>query len=189
MYTANLSCKLDLKKIASKLNLEYNPKKFPGLTIKIEEPKTTALIFENGKMVLLGSKNEQEYKNACNKVLKILKDLKYNASLKDFKIQNIIASCNIQFEIHLSKLFVDLSKLPKQNASYRPEIFPGLIYKFPNYNVDIQKGGNNPNLIFQIYSSGNIVITGAKTMQQINDAFDKTYPLLYKCKNESKFNH
>ena len=60
--TANLNCqrKLNLKKIAMGCrNAEYNPIKFPAVVMRIRDPKTTALIFANGKMVITGAKSER----------------------------------------------------------------------------------------------------------------------------------
>jgi len=58
--TANLNCtRLDLRKIAMGCrNAEYNPSRFPAVVMRIREPKTTALIFSKGKMVITGAKSE-----------------------------------------------------------------------------------------------------------------------------------
>ncbi len=53
--TVNLDCRLDLKTIALHArNAEYNPKRFAAVIMRIREPKTTALIFASGKMVVTG---------------------------------------------------------------------------------------------------------------------------------------
>lgn len=53
--TVNLETKLDLKEIALKArNAEYNPKRFAAVIMRIRDPKTTALIFGSGKMVITG---------------------------------------------------------------------------------------------------------------------------------------
>ena len=39
-------------------NAEYNPSRFPAVVMRIREPKTTALIFAKGKMVITGAKSE-----------------------------------------------------------------------------------------------------------------------------------
>ncbi|MFW9972698.1 MAG: hypothetical protein ACFFDF_21110, partial [Candidatus Odinarchaeota archaeon] len=45
--------KINLKEIAkNSTNIEYNPQKFPGLVIKIEDPHATILIFSNGKIII-----------------------------------------------------------------------------------------------------------------------------------------
>lgn len=59
--TVNLACRLDLKLIALQArNAEYNPKHFSAAIMRIREPKTTALIFASGKMVITGAKSEQQ---------------------------------------------------------------------------------------------------------------------------------
>lgn len=67
--TVNLDCKLDLKEIALRArNAEYNPKRFAAVIMRIREPKSTALIFSSGKMVVTGSKSETDAKLAARKV-------------------------------------------------------------------------------------------------------------------------
>ena len=57
--TVNVCCKLDLYNIVQRArNAEYNPKRFSAVIMRIRNPKTTALIFKSGKMVVLGAKNE-----------------------------------------------------------------------------------------------------------------------------------
>lgn len=59
--TVNLDCRLDLKTIALHArNAEYNPKRFAAVIMRIRQPKTTALIFASGKMVVTGAKSEQD---------------------------------------------------------------------------------------------------------------------------------
>ena len=63
-------------------------------------------------------------------------------------------------------------------------MFPGLIYYYisPNTNTD-NKDEKKPNIVFLMFSSGNIVITGAKKRNQIYDAFSQIYSLLDKFKD------
>ena len=64
--TVNLGIQLDLKRIALKArNAEYNPRRFAAVIMRIREPKTTALIFSSGKMVVTGAKSEETSKIAC----------------------------------------------------------------------------------------------------------------------------
>ncbi len=54
--TVNLGVQLDLKRIALKArNAEYNPRRFAAVIMRIRDPKTTALIFSSGKMVITGA--------------------------------------------------------------------------------------------------------------------------------------
>mmetsp|Transcript_487 Transcript_487/g.688 ORF Transcript_487/g.688 Transcript_487/m.688 type:complete len:240 (-) Transcript_487:258-977(-) len=166
--TLNLDCKLDLKSIALKArNAEYNPKRFAAVIMRIREPKTTALIFASGKMVCTGAKSEELSRVAARKYARIIQKLDFPAHFKDFKIQNIVGSCDVKFFIQLEGLAFTHSKF----CSYDPEIFPGLIYKM-----------RSPKIVLLIFVSGKIVLTGAKERAQIYEAFENIYPVLYSFK-------
>ena len=187
--TADLCCKFNLKLICLQAkNAEYNPKRFSGLIMRIKEPKTTALIFSNGKIIVLGAKTEEESKNACRKFGKILRKLGYtDIVLKKFKIQNIVSSCEVNFKIKLTELYMHMKKILNSNkgnskkVDYEPELFPGLIFRYINENsIHNQTDNNQSNIVFLVFASGKIVITGANNRHQIYDAVEKFYPLLFK---------
>ena len=186
--TADLNCKLNLKEIALQANnVKYDPKKFSGLIMKIKEPKATALIFPNGKIVCLGAKNEEQSKNACRKFGKIIKKFGFSVTLGNFKIQNIVGSCKLNFKLPLIALYHHIIKKMNSKVAYEPELFPGLIYHYLAPKINSDNGNEkNPNIVFLIFNSGNIVIAGAKNRNQIYEAFSKVYPLLYKFKQPLK---
>ena len=92
-----LDCKLDLKTIALHArNAEYNPKarfspirhrddrvcssfplsqRFAAVIMRIRDPKTTALIFASGKMVVTGAKSEDDSRLASRKYARIVQNL------------------------------------------------------------------------------------------------------------------
>ena len=139
-------------------------------------------------MVCLGAKTEEESKNACKIFGKILINLKYPITLKNIKIQNIVSSCDVKFKIPLSKLNNHIIKyLGAKRISYEPEFFPGLIYHYYNDIDNISKENEEKsNIVFLIFSSGNIVISGAKNRNEIYEKFDKLFPLLNKFKDNNK---
>ena len=185
--TANLGCELKLRQIALQArNAEYNPKRFAAVIMRIKEPKTTALIFSSGKMVCTGAKSEEDSKKASRKYAKIIRSLGFPVDFKEFKVQNIVGSCDVKFQISLSKLNMKLGRLnagadsgnnknKKNICHYEPEIFPGLIYHMLE-----------PEIVLLIFVSGKIVLTGAKEREEIFEAFKKIYPVLYKFKNDNK---
>nr|KYP42679.1 TATA-box-binding protein [Cajanus cajan] len=173
--TVNLDCKLELKSIALQArNAEYNPKarlmfvieslqRFAAVIMRIREPKTTALIFASGKMVCTGAKSEQQSKLAARKYARIIQKLGFPAKFKDFKIQNIVGSCDVKFPIRLEGLAYSHSAF----SSYEPELFPGLIYRM-----------KQPKIVLLIFVSGKIVLTGAKVRDETYTAFENIYPVL-----------
>ncbi|KAJ1870685.1 TATA-binding protein (TBP) [Coemansia sp. RSA 1722] len=162
--TVNLDCRLDLKTIALHArNAEYNPKRFAAVIMRIREPKTTALIFASGKMVVTGAKSEDDSKLAARKYARIVQKLGFPAKFTDFKIQNIVGSCDVKFPIRLEGLACSHGDF----SSYEPELFPGLIYRMVK-----------PKIVLLIFVSGKIVLTGAKVRDEIYQAFRSIYPVL-----------
>lgn len=72
--------------------------------MRIREPKTTALIFASGKMVVTGAKSEDDSKLAARKYARIIQKLGFQSKFTDFKIQNIVGSCDVRFPIRLEGL-------------------------------------------------------------------------------------
>lgn len=103
--TANLGCLLELKRIVQGAkNTEYNPKRFAAVIMRIREPKATALIFASGKMVCTGAKTEDESLIAARKFARVIQRLEFPVKFRDFKIQNIVGSCDVRFAIRLEGL-------------------------------------------------------------------------------------
>eukprot|EP00128_Syssomonas_multiformis_P012881 Colp12_sorted_trinity150504_noHs@22293 len=164
--TVNLGVKLNLKQIALHArNAEYNPKRFAAVIMRIREPKTTALIFASGKMVCTGAKSEDASKIAARKYARIIQKLGYpDAKFTQFKIQNIVGSCDVLFPVRLEGLTAGGHA---KYCHYEPELFPGLIYKM-----------QQPKIVLLIFCSGKIVLTGAKDRNDIYAAFEQIFPVL-----------
>jgi len=74
-----------------------------------------------------------------------------------------VASVDVKFPIRLEGLAIKHFNF----SSYEPEVFPGLIYRMLT-----------PKVALLIFVSGKLVLTGAKTRNDIRLAFDKIYPVL-----------
>ncbi|XWS41365.1 hypothetical protein CRYUN_Cryun17cG0075300 [Craigia yunnanensis] len=120
--TVNLDCTVDLKAIALHVrNAEYNPRRFGAVIMRIKEPKTTALIFSSGKIVCTGTKTQQHSQLAAQKYAKIVQKLGFDIMFKDFKIQNMVASCNVTVPLSLVRLGNSHYKF----STYEPSYFQG----------------------------------------------------------------
>ena len=174
--------KLNLKEIALICkNTEYNPARFNALFMRLENPKSVALIFDSGKIVVTGAKTEVDSRNASRKYAKNLKSLGFKVVFKDFKIINIVASYDIKLNLRLTRLNTflchkfNITKIEKGNkVYYEPEVFPGLIYRM-----------GNPKITALIFSSGKINFVGAKERTEIFQAIKKIYPLVIKFENKN----
>ena len=184
--TAQLNCQLRLREIAlQEQNTQYEPKRFSGLIMRIKEPKATSLIFSNGKIIVLGTKTEEDSRNACRKIGRIIQRINYPVKLTNIKIQNMVGSCDAKFQINLIRLNNNINRFVKSSrVAFEPEIFPGLIYwLIPDKSLNNENNEKPPNIVFLIFASGKIVISGGKNRHQIYEAFNKVYPLLYQAKS------
>jgi transcription initiation factor TFIID TATA-box-binding protein len=139
--------------------------------MRIRQPKTTALIFSSGKMVVTGARDELQARDAARKYTRLLQKIGFPAHFSEFTIQNIVGSCDVQFPIRLEEL---VSK-HHQYATYEPEIFPGLVYRVYNPRVELL-----------IFVSGKVVLTGAKTREDMQRAFSYIYPVLREFRKDNK---
>ncbi len=172
VVSTSLEHDVPLEKMASTLpNTEYNPEQFPGLVLRIKEPKTTALVFSSGKVVCTGAKTMDEVSKSIGRIIKTLEKIDIKIKITpEINVQNIVASGNIGMDLNLNVLAM---KLP--NTEYEPEQFPGLVYKLGG------KTGSD-RATFLLFSNGKIVCTGTKSEDEVDNAVDKLIENLKKVK-------
>lgn len=165
--TTSLEHDIPLEKMAAGLsNTEYNPEQFPGLVIRIREPKTSALIFSSGKVVVTGARSLEKVDEALAAIIKALEKINVHIKIKPkVEVQNVVASGSINMDLNLNTLAVKL-----RNTEYEPEQFPGLVYKL----------GDGSNATFLLFSNGKIVCTGTKGRDEVNASVDKLIANLQK---------
>jgi transcription initiation factor TFIID TATA-box-binding protein len=162
--TVTLDQGLDLGAIARSIpNVEYDPEEFPGLVLRLDNPKLTALVFSTGKMVITGAKSTQMLIKGFKRILRLF--YKHGILITGkprVQIQNVVASANLNAEVNL-----EIAAEQLDNVMYEPEQFPGLIYKM-----------NDPKVVLLIFSSGKMVITGAKSEEEVAQAVRNIYEKL-----------
>jgi transcription initiation factor TFIID TATA-box-binding protein len=162
-----LSERLDLLTITRKVpESEYNPERFPGLILRIEEPKASFLIFTTGSMVITGLKNVLLVEKAVKIVFKMLKKFGFKLPKPQIKVENLVASGDLHTTIDLNKAVIFM-----ESVMYEPEVFPGLIYHM-----------KDPRAVFLIFSTGKIVCTGVKNEESVKAAIIKLNQEIYELK-------
>ncbi len=156
--TTSLEKPIPLTKLArTQPNTEYNPETFPGLILRIKEPKSAVLVFSSGNLVCTGTKSASQVKKVIQAVIKQLKKINVKITAKPkITVQNIVASGMINLKLNLNFLALEM-----ENTEYEPEQFPGLVYKLIE-----------PNATFLLFSNGKLVCTGTKNKQQLEYSMD-----------------
>jgi len=165
----NLNVDLDLAKIAETYPemCKYQPWRFPGAIIKLPPDEklgnVTFLLFRKGNINCTGAKDHRHLYDKCyKKLFEMLKKVDPNIpeiKPEDIVIQNIVATGRFEREIDLYNL-----ALNEENVRYEPEIFPGANISFGNFSA-------------RIFRNGKVVITGAKSEEQIKELAKKVYEI------------
>src|SRR5208282_3508725 len=73
-------------------------------------------------------------------------------------ITNMVCSYDLDKSINLNKVVVTLNV---ENIEYEPEQFPGLVYRI-----------RDPKVVVLIFSSGKLILTGGKNLDDIRKGLD-----------------
>ncbi|MDG6255971.1 MAG: TATA-box-binding protein [Methanomicrobiaceae archaeon] len=159
--SAKVTDSLDLQMLSSRIpDAEYNKKRFPGVVLRMQDPKIAALVFGSGKVVLTGAKSI----DSLSKGLEILGDKLRSLDVDipeelTYKIQNIVTSADLGTPINLNKIAVGFNL---DRIEYEPEQFPGLVYRL-----------EEPKVVVLLFGSGKLIITGGKKPEDAKKAVQK----------------
>ncbi|OYT42792.1 MAG: TATA-box-binding protein [Candidatus Aenigmarchaeota archaeon ex4484_224] len=157
--SGSLGIQVPLQKIVANIEgAEYEPEQFPGLVLRMKNPKSAALIFSSGKIVCTGTRTQKDLQKALKKLVSLVRKAGIKVPSKfQFRIENIVSSTKLDARVDLDKVAFEL-----ENSEYEPEQFPGLVLRM-----------KNPNVAFLIFSSGKIVCTGARKTKDVKIAIEK----------------
>lgn len=113
-------------------------------------------------MIVTGAKSLEDSVNAAKKYVSIIRRVGFDAKFSNhnYKVQNMTATCDVGFPIRLEGFLYANSA----NATYEPELFPGLVYRM-----------TDPKVVLLIFVSGKVVITGAKLADDLSTAIGNIY--------------
>lgn len=114
-------------------------------------------------MIVTGAKSMEDSTNSAKKYTAIIQKVGFPAKFNDFRVQNMTATCDVGFPIRLEGFIYAHSA----NATYEPELFPGLVYRM-----------TDPKVVLLIFVSGKVVITGAKTAEALSSAIENIFDSL-----------
>jgi len=159
--SAKVADSLDLQVISSKIkDAEYNKKRFPGVVLRMQNPKIAALVFGSGKVVLTGAKSIDSLSQGLEILGEKLRDLGIDIPNDlEYKVQNIVTSADLGTPINLNKIAVGFNL---DRIEYEPEQFPGLVYRL-----------EEPKVVVLLFGSGKLIITGGKQPEDAKKAVNK----------------
>lgn len=163
---------LDLERISEMLpNSMYDKQKFAAITMRINHPFCTILLFSSGKMVLTGCRTFVDCMLASHYIVNFLRICHPGVlfQIDNIKIQNIVGNVDLKMD-NFSKM--DLNMMIRDYnvyCTYQKNTFPGLIYRPKKSPV-----------VLLIFESGKIVITGGKSYHDVREGFKRLWPVVSK---------
>lgn len=124
--------------------------------------------YGSGKFLITGVKSENELNNVANNVVSYIKEHGIDNDIKHIKINNRVYMDQLDFEVDLEKLIVELVDY---DASYEPEVFPGM-------NIKDKYG-----LTYLLFGSGKITITGVKSLDNFEEHVNEFKDLILEKSN------
>lgn len=169
MRVVNIVCSGDMKtpidlEEIDKAKSEYfifNPTKYHGGYVILSTGKAT--IYRTGRYIIVGLKSLDEIDLAFLELKNFLSNFINVSKAEKPKIKNIVAVGKLEIKIELTKFSIVAGL---ENVEYEPEQFPGLIYR-------------QNKLTALVFSSGKIVLAGAKEVLELEKLFEKIKDLAY----------
>uniref|UniRef100_F1LA65 TATA box-binding protein-like 1 n=1 Tax=Ascaris suum TaxID=6253 RepID=F1LA65_ASCSU len=124
-------------------------------------------IYNSGKVYIVGCRSEEECKRAARGVARMVqKGMGKEGQIirmRNYRICNILATCNMPFGIKIEEM---ARKYPK-NCDYEPELSVGLVWR-----------SSDPKATLRIHTTGSITVTGARSEADVVNAIKGIYPLV-----------
>ncbi|XP_055845142.1 uncharacterized protein LOC129911377 isoform X2 [Episyrphus balteatus] len=159
----SVRCHLNLREIALQgFNVEFR-RENGMVTMKLRRPYTTASIWSSGRITCTGATSEDQAKIAARRYARCLQKLGFRVRFNNFRVVNVLGTCSMPFAIKI----VNFSEKYKKEASYEPELHPGVTYKL-----------RYPKATLKIFSTGSITVTAA-SVANVQAAIEHIFPLVY----------
>ena len=160
--SGQLKRELDLHAISSELSdvVDYDPSVYPGAYFRLDSSDPLVTIYTSGKFIISGGNSEDDILRTRDEFLATFVDNKILTEDTDewFSFQNFVCSATLSQPLDLSSVAVGIGL---EYAEYEPEQFPGLVYRPPN-----------ANLVILLFTSGEVILTGCKSTQEAEVAFE-----------------
>jgi transcription initiation factor TFIID TATA-box-binding protein len=141
-------------------NCTFNKKKFPGAVYHLKDPKAAALIFASGKVVLTGVRNSEDLEIIVRTLQDHLKKVEISCfDEPQIAVTNMVCSYDLGYALNLNRVVVTL--MDSERVEYEPEVFPGLVLRICE-----------PNIVFLLFGSGKIIITGGKNIEDVKSGVE-----------------
>jgi transcription initiation factor TFIID TATA-box-binding protein len=139
-------------------NSSYDRKRFAAITIRMQNPNCTSLLFTSGKLVITGVKSWYECMLSAQCVCRLINQAcpgKYYY-ISNCGIENIVAQAELRLQQHQKLDIQEMYNALSVECTYQCNMFPGLIYRAADAPI-----------VLLCFTSGKVVLTGGKTLADV----------------------
>lgn len=137
---------IDAEKLTLRLpGFGFDPQRFAAVKMRMNRAMT--LVFCGGRAVCPGARRVSDARLSALRFTQMLLDAGEQVTFRRFRVQNIVCSCWAPFEVEIADIIREYSG----NAEYKDDKFPGLQFRM-----------NEPGTVFNIFVTGQVVITGSR---------------------------
>jgi transcription initiation factor TFIID TATA-box-binding protein len=163
--SGTLRDKFDILKVLEQIDnsiTRYDPEMYHGMYIRFSDDSPLITLYGSGKYIITGAKTTEELHDIKDRLLELSEeiDLIEEQEDRDFAVQNVVCTANLDQKIDLNKLSIYFGL---ESIEYEPEQFPGLVYRPENHDC-----------VVLIFSSGKIVLTGCDDVDMAERAYETT---------------
>jgi len=161
-----LRCEIDLKKVAFGIrHAEYNPRKHGSITIRLLEPRATALVRASGACTITGAVDFDAMKASAKKIARLVQKCDHDeVKFASYEVVNILAKARLGFPVRLEALAAKW----RRNAFYEPEFYCGCVFRT-----------SKPRCSYLLTSGGVIMLSGLRTVEAVHDAVKRIYSVVH----------
>lgn len=163
---------LDLRILGSMVpNCSYTKQKFAAITIRLQQPCCTALLFTSGKMVLTGCKSFVQCIDCALQVVALMREhmRSTQCTLHSVKVQNMVGNVILNLAAGHELRLDDMHHENSIYCTYQKKMFPGLIYR-----------PDNSPIVLLLFQSGKIVVTGGKSVHDMQQGWVQLWDFVLK---------
>lgn len=155
--TVTLDGPLDLELLHANLReSELTKAKGGWLKYRLKPEMRYIAFYAKGKFLITGKDLQNNISDVSERVLKLIIEAGFNRKIIKIEINNIVGKGRIENNPTLESFILN----NPEKSEYEPEQFPALIFR-------------DWNLTFLLFSTGSTIITGAKTIEQLESGFKK----------------
>jgi len=184
-YEKDMQLLMEYNRISSMKELnELLEKKENGEPVEIPRIKypaqnLTGLLFDSGRIVLIGASNEHVARYGASLLVYMLqKERKIPARFSDFRIVNMVVTFSLGFDVDLDRL--DYGE--GSTVTFKPQVFPAVMMPSPDDGTFQER----EKVTLLVNYTGNCILTGSRDRHSVKEFFKQKYRIIIKYRKKTR---